>query len=79
MIRKPDTRWGVFNTPLPIRIKNWIFLYSLNQKPGTFWGVCCCTLPLRIKNWILLYPLIRPLGTRGYIFNRYIPGMTLIG
>jgi len=51
MIRKPDTRWGVFNTPLP----------------------------LRIKKSIPLYPLIRPPGTRGYIYNRYIPGMTLIG
>ena len=79
MIRLPDTFWAVFNTPLPLRIKKSIPLYPLIHPPGTCWGVCRCALPLRIKNWIPFYSLIRLPGTRGYLYNRYIPGMTLIG
>ena len=47
--------------------------------PGTFWGVYRYALPIREKNWIPFYPLNQKPSTRGYVFNRYIPGMTLIG
>ena len=39
---KPDTCWGVCNTPLPIRIKNLIPIYWMNLKLGRFLGVCLC-------------------------------------
>ena len=39
---KPDTCWGVCNTPLLIRIKNLIPIYWMNLKLGRFLGVCLC-------------------------------------
>ena len=42
MIDPPDTCWGVYNTPLPIRIKNLIPIYWMNLKLGRFLGVCLC-------------------------------------
>ena len=45
LIQKQGTRRGVFNTPLPIRIKNLIPIYWMNLKPGGFWGVCLCDQP----------------------------------
>ena len=46
---------GVCNTPLPIRIKNLIPLWTMNLKSGTCWGVCNTPLPIRIKNLIPIY------------------------
>ena len=59
---KPGTCWGVYNTSLPLRIKNLIPLCTMNLKPGTFWGVCNTPLPIRIKNLILIYWMNLKLG-----------------
>ena len=45
MTDKPDTFWGVCNTPLHRRIKNLIPIYWMNLKPCGFWGVCLCNQP----------------------------------
>ena len=45
MIGKPDTCWSVYNTSLPIRIKNLIPIYRMNLKPGEFRGACLCDQP----------------------------------
>ena len=55
MMDPSDTFQRVCNTPLPIRIKNLIPMYRMNQKPGTFWGICNTPLPIRIKNLIPIY------------------------
>ena len=49
MIDSPGPCWDVCNTPLPIRIKNLIPLWTMNLKLGTCWGVCNTTLPIRNK------------------------------
>jgi len=57
MIDSPGTFQRVYNTTLPIRIKNLIPIYRMNQKPGTCWGVCNTPLPIRdkyLKNTYLL-------------------------
>ena len=59
---KPDTFLGVCNTPLPIRIKNLIPLWTMNLKPGTRWGVCNTPLSIRIKNLIPIYWMNLKLG-----------------
>ena len=79
MIRLPGTFWGVCDTPLHKPDNHVLNTYRLNpilDKDGIPYST---DLPIRIKNWILFYPLNQKLGTRGYVFNRYIPGMTLIG
>ena len=45
MTPKRGTCLGVFDTPLPIRIKNLIPIYWMNLKPGGFWGACLCGQP----------------------------------
>ena len=62
MIDPPDTFWGVCNTPLPIRVKNLILLWTMNLKPGTRWGVCNTPLLIRIKNLIPIYWMNLKLG-----------------
>ena len=62
MIDPPDTFQGVCNTPLPIRIKNLIPLWTMNLKPGTCWGVCNTPIPIRIKNLISIYCVCLKLG-----------------
>ena len=60
MIDSPGPCWDVCNTPLPIRIKNLIPLWTMNLKLGTCWGVCNTTLPIRNKyliNTHLLNPI----------------------
>ena len=59
---KPDTFLGVCNTPLPIRIKNLIPLWTMNLKLGTCWGVCNTPLPIRVKNLIPIYWVYLKLG-----------------
>lgn len=49
MFDPPDTCCGVCNTPIPIRIKNLIPLWTMNLKLGTCWGVCNTPLPIRNK------------------------------
>ena len=60
MIDLPDTCWGVCNTPLPIRGKNLIPLWTMNLKPGTCLGVCNTPLPVRDKYLINMY-LLNPI------------------
>ena len=60
MIDPLDTFWVVCNTPLPIRIKNLIPLWTMNLKPGTCWGVCNTPLPIRDKYLINTY-LLNPI------------------
>ena len=59
---KPDTFWGVCNTPLHIRIKNLIPFWTMNLKLGTCWGVCNTPLPIRVKNLIPIYWMNLKLG-----------------
>ena len=54
---KPGTCWGVYNTSLPLRIKNLIPLCTMNLKPGTFRGVCNTPLPMPYKYLINTYLL----------------------
>ena len=49
MIDPTGTFWGVCNTPLPIRIKNLIPIWTMNLKPGTCRGVCNTPIPIRNK------------------------------
>ena len=61
MIDPPDTFLGVCNTPLPIRIKNLIPLWTMNLKLGTCWDVCNTPLSIRCKcliNTYLLNPIL---------------------
>ena len=55
MIDPPDTFLDICNTPLSIRIKNLIPLWTMNLKPGTCLGVCNTPLLIRIKNSISIY------------------------
>ena len=55
MIDPPGTCGGVCNTPLPIRVKNLIPLYTMNFKLGTCWVVCNTPLPVRIKKLSPIY------------------------
>ena len=73
MIDPPDTCLGVCNTPLPIRIKNLIPLWTMNLKLGTCWGVCNTPLPIRIKNLIPLWTMNLKPGTCWSICNTPIP------
>ena len=57
MIDLPDTFQGVCNTPLPIRIKNLVPIWTMNLKPGTCWGVRNTPLPIRDKYMINTYLL----------------------
>ena len=50
--QKPDTRWGVYNTPLPQRIKNLILFYPLNPIPEKDWIHRLPLNPIPAKNWI---------------------------
>ena len=42
MIDPLNTSVSVFNTPLPIWIKNLIPIYRMNLKLDRFWDVCLC-------------------------------------
>ena len=57
MIDPLNTSVSVFNTPLPIWIKNLIPLWTMNLKLGTCWGVCNTPLPIRDKYLINNYLL----------------------
>ena len=57
MIDPPDTCLGVCNTPLLIRIKNLIPIWTMNLKPDTCLGVCNTHLPIRIKNLIPIWTM----------------------
>ena len=76
MVDPPDTCGGVFNTPLHIRIKNLIPLWTMNLKPGTCRGVCNTPLPIRIKNLISIYWMNLKLGRflGVCLFDRLQPG-----
>ena len=54
---KPDTFWGVCNTPPPIRIKNLIPIWTMNLKLGTCYVVCNTPLPILDKYLINTYLL----------------------
>ena len=62
MMDQLDTFRGVYNTPIPLRIKNLIPLCTMNLKPCTCWGVCNTPLPIRIKNLIPIYWMNLKLG-----------------
>lgn len=62
MIDPPGTCGGVCNTPLPIRVKNLIPLYTMNFKLGTCWVVCNTPLPVRIKKLSPIYWMNLKLG-----------------
>ena len=70
---KPDTFLDVYNTPLPLRIKNLIPLWTMNLKPGTCWGVCNTPLPIRVKNLIPLCTMNLKLGTCWGVCNTTLP------
>ena len=57
MMDPPGTFQRVCNTPLPMRIKNLIPLWTMNLKPGTFQGVCNTPLPIPDKSLINIYLL----------------------
>ena len=59
---KPGTCWGVCNTPLHLRIKNLIPLWTMNLKLGTCWGVCNTPQPIRNKYLINTHLLNLILG-----------------
>ena len=65
---KPDTCWGVCNTPLPIRIKNLIPLWTMNLKLGTCWGVCNTPLPIRDK-YLINTHLLNPIPGENWIVS----------
>ena len=67
MIDPPGTFQGVCNTPLPIRGKNLIPLWTMNLKPGTCRGVCNMNLPIRDKYLINTY-LLNPIPDKDWIF-----------
>ena len=69
MIDSPGTCWGVCNTPLPIRIKNLIPLWTMNLKLGTCRGVCNTPLPIWVKNLIPIYRMNLKPGTCRVICN----------
>ena len=57
MIDPHDTCRGVCNTPLQIRIKNLILIWTMNLKLGTCWGVCNTPLPIWNKYLTNMYLL----------------------
>ena len=63
----------VCNTPLPIRIKNLIPLWTMNLKPSTFLGVCNTPLPIRVKNLIPLCTMNLKPGTCLGVCNTPLP------
>ena len=73
MIDPPDRCWRICNTPLPIRVKNPIPLWTMNLKLGTCWGVCNTPLLIRIKNLIPLWTMNLKLGTCLGICNTPLP------
>ena len=68
MIDPPDTFWVICNTPLPIRVKNLIPLWTMNLKPGTCWGVCNTPLPMRDKFLINTY-LLKPISGKDWMVH----------
>ena len=66
MIDPPDTFWGVCNTPLPIRDKNLIPLWTMNLKLGICWDVCNTPLPMRDKFPINTY-LLKPISGKDWM------------
>ena len=69
MIDPPDTFRGICNTPLHIRVKNLIPLWTMNPKLGTCLGVCNTPLPIRIKNLIPLWTMNLKLDICLGVFN----------
>ena len=66
MINPPDTFRDVCNTPLPIRVKNLIPLWTMNLKLGTCYGVWNTPKPIRNKYLINTY-LLNPIPGENWI------------
>ena len=68
MINPTDTFRGVCNTPLLIRNKNLIPLWTMNLKLGICWDVCNTPLPMRDKFPISTY-LLKPISGKDWMVH----------
>ena len=73
MIDPPDTRYGVCNTPLPIRDKYLTNMYLLNQISGENWIVCVGAYYIRLTNAHDHGQKIDPSGTCWGVCNTPLP------
>ena len=73
MIDPPDTRYGVCNTPLPIRDKYLTNMYLLNQISGENWIVCVVAYYIRLTNAHDHGQKIDPSGTCWGVCNTPLP------
>ena len=73
MINPPDTFLYVCNTPIHIRDKNLIPLWTMTLKPDTCLDVCNTPLPICVKNLIAIRTMNLKPGTCWGICNTPLP------